>query len=925
MSPARRLCALVATVGLLGLMASSASATTLPQNDFPSSCPTASSYGGMHICSGEVPSFDSAPLDVDVTQPARGTGTTHPLIIMLHGFGNNKHEWESTNDAGDGADKYHWNNHWFARHGYYVINYTARGFRDDGTDDSYQPNTPSGTSVSEPDGTIRLKSRDWEIRDTQWLAALVAATYPDVDPNQIAVTGGSYGGIESWLQASQAQWTFPHDQDSTLPELQLQVAVPKYPSTDLAYSLTPNGHGGGPDGTDLYESSQGQEDSDVGDGHPIGTGKLSYVTALYALGTTRGVFETGNSLPPPSCTYGDCEGPISIPAWQVRAAAGDPYDTCQEDPGWTDCYATEDAVVQQIRRGLTEFRGSYYQEEGWDAQENGDRRVAVFSIQGWTDDLFPAVESFRQFKSLKRRNSDWPIEVAVADVGHSRAQNRPETWHRLNNQAWQWLQSNIQGSHDQHTTVSSQQTVCGGATPAKDVTADTPEELANGTLTVHYPAGMTANPLSGGPDPNGPATDAIASEVIEPGEKCKHSDGPALGGYTAYSPPLKDETTTIGIGVVHVPYTAITGTTATLNVRLFDRASADNSKKCPTQQGSGPTQQTNSDQNQTTGDTSLGNGQAPGGPSDTSNNPTQGDTQPADGNSNTSGNTASADLKDGGPWLLRNLTDGTAQGGDQSGGGNGADNNDKAPDDDHAGHDTGHGDTTRQGGDQTTPTQDAATNVTSQTAGSNASGDSGQCELLISRGTYRINEPAGSGELDVPFYGNHWKLASGHQIRLDITQVDQPTYQPSKEPSAIAFDGVTLTLPTLESDNTTLEATAEQFPPTLLDPSKLPHKLAKFLMDAAGKVVGTINGKTGTVEDITGKGKDHSDTTQNADKTQLPSDVGGVVDAGGDGSDSGDAGDSADNGGDTSDTAGGDTSTGDHRDTGSKTPPDPKP
>ena len=45
-------------------------------------------------------------------------------------------------DQGDGADKYHWNNHWFAKHGYYVISYTARGFRDDGPSEDYEPNTP---------------------------------------------------------------------------------------------------------------------------------------------------------------------------------------------------------------------------------------------------------------------------------------------------------------------------------------------------------------------------------------------------------------------------------------------------------------------------------------------------------------------------------------------------------------------------------------------------------------------------------------------------------------------------------------------------------------------------------------------------------------------------------------------------------------
>ena len=32
-------------------------------------CPT---YGDMEVCSGEVPSFDGAPLDVDLTKPTGG-------------------------------------------------------------------------------------------------------------------------------------------------------------------------------------------------------------------------------------------------------------------------------------------------------------------------------------------------------------------------------------------------------------------------------------------------------------------------------------------------------------------------------------------------------------------------------------------------------------------------------------------------------------------------------------------------------------------------------------------------------------------------------------------------------------------------------------------------------------------------------------
>jgi pimeloyl-ACP methyl ester carboxylesterase len=629
---------LLVAVGLT-LPASPAFSTTLP-TAFAQSCPADSPdgepYGGVRICSGTVPSFDKAKLDVDLTQPLPGTGSSHPLIVMLHGFGNDKREWESTTDEADGADKYHWNNHWFAEHGYYVLSYTARGFSDDGPDeDSTQPHTPgdpSGSVDLAHRGFIQLKSRDYEIRDTQWLAALVAATYRDVDPSRIAVTGGSYGGIESWLQASQATWTFPNSQDVSLPVLSLQVAVAKYPSTDLAYALAPNGHGGGPSLSDLYESSQGRPDSDVGAGNPIGVTKESYINGLFALGATNGVFEPGTSTDAPfPCTYGDCEGPHSIPAWRTRSAAGDP--TPDSDP-----------LIHQIRRGLTEFRGAYYQDEGW-RQQVGSRKVAVLSIQGWTDDLFPAVESFRIFKYLKRLDPRWPVEVALADVGHSRAQNKPQTWQRLNAQAFNWLQSNIDRSHDQRTSVSSEATVCGEGGAPEVVAARTPEELASGTLSLRYPPGATASPL-GAADPNGPATDAIAGPAVQPGEKCRHSDGPAVGGYTEYSPPLASTRTYVGIGYVRVPYVWTGAASGLLAARLFDVA-----------------------------------------------------------------------------------PDGT--------------------------------------------------------------------ELLMTRGVYRLENDPPTGTLTLPLYGNHWRVAAGHRIRLDLTQVDTPTYRPSNFPSSIQFPrGVTLVLPT---------------------------------------------------------------------------------------------------------------------------------
>jgi dienelactone hydrolase len=629
--------AMATAATLLG--AGAAPAQAPPITSSFNTCPP---YGDTHVCSGAVPSFDGTKLDVDLTLPtAGGPGGRHPLIVMLHGFGNDKHEWESTNDVADDADKWHWNSHWFAEHGYYVLTYTARGFRTDKASEPWQPDTPAKSFPSDSNDTIRVKSREVEIRDTQWLAALVAAAYPDVDRDSIAVTGGSYGGGESWLQASQDQWTFPHEQDSSLPILGLQVAVPKYPWTDQAYALAPNGHPGGPGKDDLYESSTGQEDSDTGAGNPLGVVKASFLTGLFTLGNTDGQFEEGTSTTQPNA-----EGPISITGWFNRAmTVGEPYDD-------------KDPTVQQIRAGLTEFRGSYYQDKGWDAEAASGHEVAVFSIQGWTDDLFEAIESFRQFKALKRRDPLWPVSVALADVGHSRAQNKSGTWHRLNDQAWQFLSANVDGAHRQQTTVSSELTTCAGdtsQTAAQRLTASTPEGLSKGTLSIAYASGGKTTSDGGLADENGPATDPVVSDVIAPSDdSCRKSPGPSPE-YSVTSAPLTSTATYVGLGEVDVPYTFVGGPTGELDARVWDVA-----------------------------------------------------------------------------------PDGTT--------------------------------------------------------------------LLMTRGVYRIdlNYDKAADTLRLPLFGNHWQLAPGHKVRLDLTQVDALFLRPSDLESSIAFGPPTLRLPTREAGSRTL-------------------------------------------------------------------------------------------------------------------------
>jgi hypothetical protein len=167
----------------------------------------------------------------------------------------------------------------------------------------------------------------------------------------------------------------------------------------------------------------------------------------------------------------------------------------------------------------------------------------------------------------------------LADVGHPRAKNNPDTWLSLNQQAWQWLQSNINGSNDQQTNIASQETVCESGSahedpndPNQNITATTPEALSNGKLSVAYAGGGTTD--SATPDPNGaaddPVTNAIASQITPQAGNCPRSPGPSQ--YTAVSKPLAKDQIFVGLGSVSVPYTVNppAAPTAQLDARVWD-------------------------------------------------------------------------------------------------------------------------------------------------------------------------------------------------------------------------------------------------------------------------------------------------------------------------------------------------------------------
>ena len=106
--------------------------------------------------------------------------------------------------------------------------------------------TLSNPNVCNERGWIRLADARYEVRDTQYLAGLLADEGL-VIPNKVGVTGASYGGGQSMILAALKNrvmlpdgtlvpWKSPGGLD-----MAIAAAAPLIPWSDLAYALTPNG------------------------------------------------------------------------------------------------------------------------------------------------------------------------------------------------------------------------------------------------------------------------------------------------------------------------------------------------------------------------------------------------------------------------------------------------------------------------------------------------------------------------------------------------------------------------------------------------------------------------------------------------------------------------------------------------------------
>src|SRR4051812_38135297 len=233
---------IAAAVAACAALLAPAAASAAPPAPFGHAC---NPQDGVLFCPAatldqRVASWDGVPIDVDVTLPESGDGP-FPTIVMVHGLGGSKTSFETVDENGDGSvQRFHYNNIFYAKRGYAVVNITERGYGNS----CGKPE--SRTSPGCDRGWMHLDDQAYEARDIQYLLALLV-DQGVTQPGAIGVTGISYGGgmsnILAYLrdrvrtpEGALIPWTSPNGT-----ALHIAAAWARWGWADLAYSLLPNG------------------------------------------------------------------------------------------------------------------------------------------------------------------------------------------------------------------------------------------------------------------------------------------------------------------------------------------------------------------------------------------------------------------------------------------------------------------------------------------------------------------------------------------------------------------------------------------------------------------------------------------------------------------------------------------------------------
>jgi len=488
---------------------------------------TCTAQNGVRFCGGttdnRVPTWDGVPLDVDVTLPASGDGP-FPTIVMLHGYGGNKGNFESAKPEGNGGSTYHYNNTWFASRGYAVVNYSARGFGDS-CGAVASRNDPGCTR-----GWIHLADQRFEARDTQYLLGLLV-DQGIAKPDALASTGISYGGGQSVELAYLNDRTRMPD-DTFVPwkspngtPLHLAAAWPRWPWSDLVSSLTPNGRF-----LDFATPSP-RESRD-----PLGVPKQSYVSGLFALGAQSGFYS-----PPGADPSADLTTQFAI--------------TTRGEP------------VGDDQRGVADEIFNHHQ--GFGLPRSGAGVPPLLIQNGWTDDLFPVQEALRVYNDLRATDAGARVSLQFGDLGHDRGQNKKNADVAFNDQGNAFF--------DQYVAGSGSGAPNPGAVTAFTQTCPADADAGGPFQAASWPAihpGAVRQTFAAAQDVSSQGGDPQVASTLDPilgGGACARVDAKDDPGTANYRFDVTSDFTLLGLPTVRAQI-AVTGNGGQLPARLWDVA-----------------------------------------------------------------------------------------------------------------------------------------------------------------------------------------------------------------------------------------------------------------------------------------------------------------------------------------------------------------
>lgn len=317
-----------------------------------------------------------------------------------------------------------------------------------------------------------------------------------VDGDAIGASGGSYGGGMSMSLAALKDRTMLTD-GSLVPwespvgetPLELAVALPNIPWTDLAYSLAPNG-------------SNIDYIRDASYFGRFGVMKQSYVTGLYVSGQSA----PGYYLPAGQNLSGNING------WFDLLNNGEPYQG--------------QAGPESLLSEITTYHSSYY-------IDSSVVPAPLLISSGFTDDLFPANEATRYYNRTRAEYPNHQIGLFFGSFGHPRGQNKAAEVEALTTLENEWADFYLLGlgSKPEAEVTAYAQSCPNDSAPGVSKTASTWGGIAPGEVTFRSVGSRTVSPNGG--DRNV----ARAFDPISGGSACAEAAGAAEDGVASYDLP----------------------------------------------------------------------------------------------------------------------------------------------------------------------------------------------------------------------------------------------------------------------------------------------------------------------------------------------------------------------------------------------------